>query len=95
MVHKETPPCELFSLKSIFFLTFQQHRHQWGAVAVLGLLHQQLAVIQDVSDGVAPLDDAVHNVAGVVLLVGAERLEDKKNPKKNGEGYGLRRRVRG
>lgn len=61
----------------IFLLTFQQHCHQWCAVAVLGLLHQQLAVIQDMSDGVAPLDDAVHDVAGVVLLVGAERLQDK------------------
>lgn len=60
-----------------FFLTFQQHCHQWCAVAVLGLLHQQLAVIQDVSDGITPLDDAVHDVAGVVLLVGAESLSDK------------------
>lgn len=30
------------------------------------------------SDGVAPLDDAVHDVAGVVLLVGAESLRGKK-----------------
>lgn len=30
------------------------------------------------SDGVAPLDDAIHDVAGVVLLVGAERLEDQR-----------------
>lgn len=73
--------CEFFFLfppkkPFIFFLTFQQHCHQWCAVAVLGLLHQQLAVIQDVSDGVAPFDDAVRDVAGVVLLVGAERLQD-------------------
>ena len=61
-----------------FPLTFQQHRHQGCTVAVLSLLHQQLAVIQDVSDGVAPLDDAVHDVTGVVLLVGAECLEDHR-----------------
>lgn len=30
------------------------------------------------SDGVAPLDDAVHDVAGIVLLVGAESLRVKK-----------------
>ena len=55
-------------------LTLQQHGHKGRAVAVLGLLHQQLAVVQHRGDGVAPLDDAVHDVAGVVLLVGAERL---------------------
>lgn len=30
------------------------------------------------SDGVSPLDDAIHDVAGVVLLVGAKRLEDQQ-----------------
>lgn len=58
--------------------TLQQHGHQRRAVAVLGLLHQQLPVVQDVSDGVAPLDDAVHDVVGVVLLVGAESLDGGK-----------------
>lgn len=59
------------------FPTLQQHGHQRRAVAVLGLLHQQLPVVQDVSDGVAPLDDAVHDVAGIVLLVRAESLDGK------------------
>lgn len=59
-------------------LTLQQHGHQRRAVTVLGLLHQQLAVVHDVGHGVAPLDDTVHDVAGVILLVGAEGLEQRE-----------------
>lgn len=29
------------------------------------------------SDRITPFDDAIHNVAGIVFLVGAERLGDK------------------
>lgn len=54
--------------------TLQQHGHQRRAVAVLGLLDQELPVVQDVGNRVAPLDDAVHDVAGIILLVRSERL---------------------
>lgn len=40
------------------------------------------------SDGIAPFDDAIHNVAGVVLLVGAERLGGE-----GGNVYGLQHYV--
>lgn len=59
-------------------LTFQQHRHQRRAVAVLRLLHQQLAVLEDHGHRVAPADDPVHDIAGVVLLIGAVRLDRKE-----------------
>lgn len=56
-------------------LTLQQRRHQRRAVAVLCLLNQQLAVLQDHGHRVAPADDPVHDVAGVVFLIGAVRLD--------------------
>lgn len=58
-------------------LTLQQYRHQRRAVAVLRLLNQQLAVLQDHRHRVAPADDPVHDVAGVVLLIGAVCLDKK------------------
>lgn len=58
-------------------LTLQQHGHQRRAVAVLGLLNQQLAILEDHGHRVAPADDPVHDVAGVVLLIGAVRLGRK------------------
>lgn len=61
-----------------FHPTLQQHSHQRCAIAILGLLHQQLSVIQDMSDGVAPLDDAVHDVASIILLVCAKRLDEEQ-----------------
>lgn len=61
-----------------FHPTLQQHSHQRRAIAILGLLHQQLSVIQDMSDGVAPLDDAVHDVASIIFLVCAESLHEKQ-----------------
>lgn len=54
--------------------TLQEYGHQRSAVAVLGLLDKQLSVIQDVGNGVAPFDDPVHDVAGVILLVCAKSL---------------------
>lgn len=58
-------------------LTFEEHRHQWRAVAVLCLLHQELPVLQHRGHGVAPPDDAVHDVAGIVLLIGPEGLDGR------------------
>lgn len=58
-------------------LTLQQHRHQRRSVAVLCLLNQQLAVLQHHRHWVPPGDDPVHKVAGVVLLIGAIRLDRK------------------
>lgn len=55
--------------------TLQQHRHQRSALAVLGLLHKQLPVLQHRRHRVAPSDDSVHDVAGVVLLIGTKRLD--------------------
>lgn len=36
------------------------------------------------SDGVAPLDDAVHDVASIILLVCAECLDEKTGANVNG-----------
>lgn len=58
--------------------TFQEHWHQRRAVAVLGLLNQELPVLQHRGHGVAPPDDAVHDVAGVILLIGPEGLGGKE-----------------
>lgn len=57
--------------------TFQEHRHQRRAVAVLCLLDQELPVPQHRGHRVAPPDDPVHDVAGVVLLIGPKRLDGK------------------
>lgn len=59
--------------------TFQKHRDQRRAVAVLRLLHEQLPVVQDRGHRVAPSDDVVHDVAGVVLLVGAKCLDREES----------------
>lgn len=57
--------------------TFKENRHQGCAVTVLCLLYQQLTVFQDGRHWVAPPDYTVHDVTGVVLLVGSKCLKKR------------------
>lgn len=59
-------------------LTLQKNGHQWRSVAVLCLLDQQLSIVQHVGHRVAPFNDAVHDVAGVILLIGAKGLKETR-----------------
>lgn len=59
--------------------TFQQDADQGSAVTVLGLLDQQLPIIQHPRHWVPPLNDPIHDVAGIVLLVGSKCLQKKGN----------------
>lgn len=54
--------------------TFQQDADQGSAVTVLGLLDQQLPIIQHPRYWVSPLNDPIHDVAGIVFLVGSKCL---------------------
>lgn len=59
------------------YFTLQQHSHQRSPITVLCLLDEQLSILQDMVDGVAPFDDAVHDIAGIVFLICTECLSIK------------------
>lgn len=67
-------PAEGISQVLSLSCTFQQDADQGSAVAVLGLLHQQLPIIQHPRYWVPPLNDPIHDVAGIVFLVGSKCL---------------------
>lgn len=62
-----------------FILTFKQHGHQRSSVAVLGLLNKQLSILQHVTHRIAPFNDAVHNVARIILLIRTKCLDQTES----------------
>lgn len=59
-------------------LALQKHSYEWCPFTVLSLLHQKFSISQNVRHSVAPLYNAIHDVAGVILLICTKGLYRKK-----------------